>query len=75
MLLTVVIVKTLVVTVVLAVMILLLLSLNHIFSGNFNARNKDAETLREDIKTRNDVITDQNLFRALVRIRVRNKKP
>lgn len=66
---TITILKAVLVIVILAVMILVLLSINHLFSGNFDARESDAERLREDVTESDDVITGQNVFHELVNVR------
>ena len=66
---TITILKAVSVIVILAVMILVLLSINHLFSGNFDAAEEDAEHLREDIREDDKVITGHSVFHELVKVR------
>lgn len=61
--------KAVFIIVILAAMVILLLGINHIFSGNFNARTEDADRLRRDLEEKEDVITEDNVFESLVRVR------
>lgn len=63
---TISIIKAILIIVILAVMVMVLLGINHLFAGNFRADRDDAEQLREDVETKNDVITDNNVFHELV---------
>lgn len=59
--------KIVLVTVILAVMVLILLGIGHLFSGDFSATEDDTKSLRKDVDTRRDVITDESAFSSLVR--------
>lgn len=48
-------------------MIMVLLSINHLFAGNFDTKDKDTEKFREEVRNRDEVITDHNLFRQFLR--------
>lgn len=67
---TIPILKALLVIVILAVMVLILLGINHIFSGNFDVAREDEESLRRDLEEKEDVITEKSVFSELLR---RNK--
>ncbi|MBD5195004.1 MAG: hypothetical protein HDS12_04800 [Bacteroides sp.] len=62
--------KALLVIVILALMILVLLGINHIFSGNFTTDDSDIDDLRNDIIESDDVISEQNAFTELVKVKV-----
>lgn len=59
--------KIVLVAVILAVMVLILLGIGHFFSGDFSATEDDTKSLRNDVDTRRDVITDESAFSSLVR--------
>lgn len=59
--------KIVLVAVILAVMVLILLGIGHLFSGDFSATEDDTKSLRNDVDTRRDVITDESAFSSLVR--------
>lgn len=61
--------KALLVIVILALMILVLLGINHIFSGNFTTDDSEVDDLRIDVMESDDVITDHNVFTELVKVR------
>lgn len=69
---TIPILKALLVVVILGVMILVLLGINHLFSGNFTVDEADVDNLRNDVMESDDVITDHNVFTDLVKIKVRD---
>ena len=62
-------VKAVAVMIILAVMILILVSVNHFISGDFNSGMADIDELRDNLDNANDVITDKNVFGELVRVR------
>lgn len=64
--------KALLVIVILGVMILVLLGINHLFSGNFTVDEADVDDLRNDVMESDNVITDHNVFTELVKIKVRD---
>lgn len=68
---TITILKAVLVIILLGVMILVLLAINHFFSGNFDARESDTDKLREDVRESEDVITGESAFRDLVKVRER----
>lgn len=45
---------------------MLLLSINHLFTGRFNDDKQSADLLRDDIEKKDDVITDNSIFKGLV---------
>lgn len=55
-------IKTFLVLLILVGMVFLLLSIDHLFTGSFNADQKDADRLREDVDTRDEVIGKRSLF-------------
>lgn len=61
--------KALLVVVILAVMILVLLGINHLFSGNFSVDEAEVDDLRNDIRESKDVISDHGVFTELVKVR------
>ena len=63
---TISVIKAILIIFILAVMVVLLLGINHLFAGNFRADRDDADKLREDVETKDDVITDNNVFHELV---------
>lgn len=66
---TITILKAVAVIVILALMILLLLSVNHFLRGDFDARQSDADRLREELDNKREVITDESIFNRLVKVR------
>lgn len=64
---TVTILKSVIIIVILAIMILVLLGINHFFSGNFSVGSEDADSLRKDVEEKEDVVTPGNLFGEFVR--------
>ena len=64
---TVSILKAVVIITILGVMVLLLLGISHLFSGQFNSTKEDADHLREEVKESSDVISDNSVFRDLVK--------
>lgn len=66
--------KALLVVVIMGVMILVLLGINHIFSGNFNVNEAEVDNLREDLKKSEDVISDHGVFTELVKVSDRRSK-
>lgn len=69
------IIKAILIIVIMAMMALLLLGINHIFSGSFKADKDDADRLRSDVETKDDVITDDNIFHDLVKSPADGFKP
>lgn len=63
--------KIVLVLVLLAGMIILLVTVNHFFAGGFDSDNNDIDELRRNIKDKDEVISDQNVFRNLVKDPVR----
>lgn len=59
-------VKAVLVIVIMVAMVLILLGINHLFSGNFATREQDAERMRHDVDHKEDVITDDSVFHNLV---------
>ena len=59
--------KSILVIVILAAMVLILLGIGQLFSQDFSATEDEARSLREDVRTRRDVITDASAFRTLVK--------
>lgn len=66
--------KALLVVVILGVMILLLLGINHIFSGSFSVDESEVDDLRQEIRETKDVISNHGAFTELVKVKVRNPK-
>lgn len=64
---TITILKAVLVIVILAVMVLVLLGINHFFSGNFDAGSEDADALRHDVEEKKDVLTPENVFHEFIR--------
>lgn len=64
------IVQSVIVIVILAVMVVLLLGINHLFSGTFNSDTDDADQLRKDVDDSPEVITDKSIFHGLVEKRL-----
>lgn len=71
---TITILKAVLVIVILGVMVLMLLGINHIFSGSFDAKSEDADELRRDLEDNVDVISQQNLLSELVKVTARERK-
>lgn len=65
--------KALLVVVILGVMILLLLSINHIFSGSFSMEDSEVDNLRQELEETDEVISNHGAFTELVKVKVRNK--
>lgn len=65
--------KALLVVVILGVMILLLLGINHIFSGSFSIEDTEVDNLRQELEETNEVISNNGAFTELVEVKVRNK--
>lgn len=66
--------KALLVIVILGVMILVLLGINHIFSGNFHVEESDIDDLRADLRETDDVISDHGAFTELVKVKVPERR-
>lgn len=58
--------KVVLVIVTLAGMILLLIGMNHFFSGNFDITDSEIDDMRRDVEGSDDVITERSVFRELV---------
>lgn len=58
--------KIIAVVVILLCMIILLLGIGHLFSGNFHTDDVEVRDLRHDIKHKDNVIGEGNVFRPLV---------
>lgn len=65
--------KAVLVIVILGVMILLLIGINHLFSGSFSVKESEIDDLRQDVLESEDVISDKNIFTELVKVKVRNR--
>lgn len=59
-------IQIILVGVILAAMIMLLLGLDHLFIGRFDADDISADELKEDVEKSKDVISDNNVFHAFV---------
>ena len=66
--------KAVLIIVILGVMVLILLGINHLFAGNFDADEDDAAELRKDLDERKDVISDQSVFHDLVKDSSKSKR-
>ncbi|MDE6006419.1 MAG: hypothetical protein K2G67_02565 [Muribaculaceae bacterium] len=66
--------KALLVVVILGVMILVLLGINHIFSGNFSVDSSDMDDLRQEVNESDEVISNNGAFTELVKVKVRDNK-
>ncbi|MDE7181338.1 MAG: hypothetical protein K2N88_09105 [Muribaculaceae bacterium] len=64
--------KALLVVVILAVMILVLLGINHVFSGNFSVAEEEVDDLRSDLLESDNVISENGVFTELVEVKVSN---
>ncbi len=64
--LTITILKILAVILILAAMIVILLGINHLFSGNFNSTPEDSKKLKEEIRHEDTVISDRNVFHNFI---------
>jgi len=51
---------------ILAGMTMLLLGIDQLFTGKFNADDERANQLRRDVKNKGEVISDNNIFKSLV---------
>lgn len=51
---------------ILAGMVVLLLGIDQLFTGKFNADDERANQLRHDVKNKGEVISDNNIFKSLV---------
>lgn len=49
-----------------AAMIMVLLGIDQLFTGRFNADNDKARRLRDELENERDVITDSSLFSSIV---------
>lgn len=58
--------KIILVIVILVAMIVLLLGLDQLFTGRFDADSSDANRLRDEVEKHKDVISDNNVFNSLV---------
>ncbi len=67
-------IQTVAVLVILAVMVMILLSIGHLFSGDFNTHEEDEQTLREEVDTRREVITGRSLFSNFMPERVASRE-
>lgn len=65
---TITLLKAVSVIIILAIMILILLSVNHLASKDFDASDADLDRMREDLEETDDVITDESVFRELVKV-------
>lgn len=45
---------------------MLLLGIDQLFTGKFNADDERANQLRRDVKNKGEVISDNNIFKSLV---------
>lgn len=68
---TITLLKAVSVIIILAIMILILLSVNHLVRGDFDSEETDLDKMREDLKENDRVITDESIFRDLVKVRTR----
>ena len=68
---TISILKAALVIAILAMMIVVLLSMNHFLTGDFDSRQSDLDDLRDDVEKSDKVITDNSSFKELVKIRHR----
>ena len=55
-----------IVILILAGMMMLLLGIDQLFTGKFNADDERAYQLRHDVKNKGEVISDNNIFKSLV---------
>lgn len=51
---------------ILAGMMMLLLGIDQLFTGKFNADDEQANQLRHDVRNKGEVISDNNIFKSLV---------
>lgn len=58
--------KVILVLVILAAMIMLLLGLDHVFTGKFDSDSSDATRLRQEVEKHQEVISDNSVFDPLV---------
>lgn len=66
---TITILKAVLVIVILCVMIMLLLGISHLSAGSFGSDQSEIDDMRNDLDKSDDVITDQSVFRELVKAR------
>ena len=66
---TITILKAISIIIVLAVMVLILMSVNHLISGTFDSEPSDIKQMREDLEEDENVITDESVFKDLVKVR------
>lgn len=66
---TITLLKAISVIIILAIMVLLLISVNHFLSGNFSSSEEDMDRMRDDIKDSDRVISNENIFNELVRVK------
>ena len=72
---TISILKAVLIIVILGVMVLILLGINHLFSGSFDTREQDAEELRNDVRESPEVISRQSVFHGFVENGSRSTSP
>lgn len=68
---TITILKAVSTIVLLAMMIVVLLSMNHFLRGGFDSRQDDVDKMRRDLDETDEVISDESVFRDLVKVRER----
>lgn len=59
-------IQSVIVIMILGAVVILLLGINHLFSGNFDVRKDDVEELRRDVKDSDHVISKKSSFHILV---------
>lgn len=66
--------QILLVVISLVVISMLLLGINHLFSGAFSSDQEDISKLKEEVKQKPNVISEKNIFHGLVSSKVPVKK-
>lgn len=54
--------KFILVLIILVAMIIILLGINHLFSGNFSSSEKETSDFRREVREGDDVMSSHNLF-------------
>lgn len=58
--------KIFLVFIILVAMAVILLGINQLFAGNFTTHSEEAEELRKDVKTGDEIMTRYNAFRQFL---------
>ncbi len=59
-------IQTIIVVMILGAVVILLLGINHLLSGNFDARQDDMDQLRKELEDSDRVISSKSSFHMLV---------